>query len=114
MHRTNLDDLLAALRSAGMRITKARRVICEVLAAAPEAHLSAADILSRSSDIAGDIDQSTVYRTLEALEELGFLHHVHLGHGAGAYHLTPQADHHHLVCEVCGRTDDVPMEHLGP
>lgn len=103
-----------ALRGAGYRVTLARRVICKVLAEAPEEHLSAADILERAAEAAGEIDQSTVYRTLDLFEELGFLHHVHLGHGPGVYHLSKQADHHHLVCEACGRAVDVPWEELEP
>ena len=58
------------------------------------------------------MDLSTFYRTLEALEGLGMVEHVHLGHGAGAYHVGPSADHHHLVCDACGRTVDVPLEDL--
>ncbi|MDP8957850.1 MAG: transcriptional repressor [Actinomycetota bacterium] len=112
--RTTSEHLIGALRVAGLRVTLARRVICKVLAEAPEEHLSAADILSRAAQAAGEIDQSTVYRTLDVLEELGFLHHVHLGHGPGVYHLSKQAEHHHLVCEDCGRAVDIPLEDLGP
>lgn len=112
--KTTAEELVAALRGAGLRVTMARRVICKVLAEAPEEHLSAADILERASRPAGAIDQSTIYRTLDLLEQLGFLHHVHLGHGPGIYHLSKQAEHHHLVCESCGRTADVPLNDLGP
>lgn len=103
------EQLVAGLRGAGLRITRARRDVCEVLAAAPDGHLSAADIAER---VGGAIDTSTVYRTLERLEDLGFVHHVHLGHGAGVYHLAPTSRHHHLVCERCGRTVDVPVREL--
>jgi Fur family ferric uptake transcriptional regulator len=60
------------------------------------------------------IDQSTVYRTLDVLEELGYLHHVHLGHGAGVYHISEEADHQHLVCERCGTSVEIPLEELAP
>jgi Fur family ferric uptake transcriptional regulator len=92
-----------------MRITRARREVCTVLAAAPEGHLSAADIAERAG---APIDPSTVYRTLEILEELGLVRHVHLGHGPGAYHLAPAASHHHLVCDRCGSTVDVPVTEM--
>lgn len=104
------DDLITGLRAAGLRITAARRAICRILTEAPGDHLNAADIVARAG--AASIDTSTVYRTLETLEELGFVHHVHLGHGAGAYHLAPEAAHHHLVCDGCGRTIDVPLGEL--
>ncbi len=105
-------ELIAALRSAGLRITGQRRLICAVLAQSAGEHLSAADIIERVGRPTGTLDLSTVYRTLEAFEELGLLHHVHLGHGPGIYHLSERADHHHLLCERCGVVEDLPLEAL--
>lgn len=114
MHLTP-DELIRALQGSSLRITKARRAICEVLATSHQEHMSATDILERAREQAGvGIDQSTVYRTLDVLEELGYLHHVHLGHGAGVYHLSEDPDHQHLVCERCGRSVEIPLEELAP
>lgn len=114
MHLSS-DDLINALRERSLRVTRARRAICDVLASSHEDHMSAADILARAVASAGvGIDQSTVYRTLDVLEEFGYLHHVHLGHGAGIYHLSETSDHQHLVCELCGTSVDVPLEELAP
>lgn len=108
-------ELIEGLRRLGFRITVPRRAVCEVLAGSHDEHLTATDIQQRAAAVAGaSIDLSTVYRTLDALEEAGFLHHVHLGHGPGVVHLSEQRDHHHLVCEECGRTVDVPLAELGP
>lgn len=102
-----------ALRKAGLRLTLARRVICRILAEAEEEHLTAAEILQRADQVAGGVDQSTVYRTLEALAGLGYVQHVHVGHGAGFFHLQgDHAHHHHLVCEGCGAVTNVPVESL--
>jgi len=109
------EELIGALRGRSLRITRARRAICEVLAESHEQHMSAADVLERARRrVQVGIDQSTVYRTLDVLEDLGFLHHVHLGHGAGVYHLTEESDHQHLVCEVCGKSVGIPLEELAP
>jgi Fur family ferric uptake transcriptional regulator len=114
MHLT-AEDLINALRGRSLRITKARRAICDVLATSHEEHMGAVDILERARVRAGvGIDQSTVYRTLDVLEELGYLHHVHLGHGAGIYHLTEESDHQHLVCEHCGLSVEIPLDDLAP
>ena len=113
--QTTAADLIAALRGRSLRITKARRAICEVLALSHEQHMSALDILEQAREQAGvGIDQSTVYRTLDVLEDLDFLHHVHLGHGAGVYHLSEESDHQHLVCEKCGISVEIPIEELAP
>jgi Fur family ferric uptake transcriptional regulator len=101
--------LLAALRQNGLRLTPARRAVCEVLAAAPDQHLTAADLHSEVEKQAGRrVDPSTIYRTIDALEGAGLLHHVHLGHGAGVIHLSAEDSHHHITCDVCGRTVDLP------
>ena len=99
--------LVEALRREGMRITRARREVCAVLAADPEGHLDAAAIASR---VRVPVNTSTIYRTLEVLEGLGLVDQVHMGPGAGTYHLASVPAHHHLVCDECGVTIDVPPE----
>ena len=112
MH-VSADDLVAALRAAGMRVTRPRRALCAVLADAHAAHLTAAELRRRAEEVLGaSIDLSTVYRTLDALDQAGLLHHVHLGHGPSVAHLSGEDDHHHLVCEVCGATVDVPRHEV--
>lgn len=109
------EGLVASLRSKGLRITAARRAVCRVVAAAHDEHLSAAEVHARAERSAGTrIDPSTVYRTLETLENLGMIHHVHLGHGAGVVHVADHDVHHHLVCDECGATVDVPFETFEP
>lgn len=105
-----VDDLISELKEAGLRLTEPRRAVCEVLAASPDAHLTPVEILERARRLAGrPIDPSTVYRTLDAFAGAGLVRHVHLGHGPGVYHLDTGQEHHHLVCEVCGRVVDVPL-----
>jgi Fur family ferric uptake transcriptional regulator len=53
------------------------------------------------------VDLTTVYRTLETLEQIGMLSHAHLGHGAASYRLADD-DHIHVVCHRCGTVVDVP------
>ena len=106
---TTVEALVDALHAAGLRVTRARREICAVLADRPGDHLSAADITERTRV---PVDTSTVYRTLDVLEQIGYLTHVHMGHGPGVYHVEPAPPHHHLVCESCGLKVDVPVKAL--
>ena len=48
------------------------------------------------------VNISTVYRTLELLEELGLVRHAHLSDRAPTYHSTTEPEHVHLVCRDCG------------
>jgi len=109
----DVDALIADLHSEGLRVTAARRAICEALAANVGEHLDAGELRERAEAASGVcIDQSTVYRTLDVLERLDVLHHVHLGHGPAIVHLTGGRDHQHLVCEECGRTVDIPLDQV--
>ena len=103
------ETLINALRNQGLRITNARRAVCSIVARRHSEHLTAASILEEvQSDPSARADQSTVYRTLDALEEAGLLVHSHLGHSAAVYHLASEASHQHIVCNGCGATASVP------
>jgi Fur family ferric uptake transcriptional regulator len=108
------ERMVSALRDEGLRITGARRAICEVLAASRGDHLSAGDIYERANAMDDvSVDQSTVYRTLETLEAGELIQHTHMGHGALVYHLAADAAHHHVLCVSCGATAAVPESELG-
>ena len=107
------DILLTSLRSSGLRITVARRAVCQVLAEAHDDHLTASDLHQKVESLTGSrVDPSTIYRTIDVLENSGHLRHVHFGHGPGVIHLIDQGEHHHVVCENCGRTVDLALGEL--
>ncbi len=56
-----------------------------------------------------EIALSTIYRALDALEDVGAIQHIHLGHGKAVYHLN-ESVHQHLVCERCQKTLEVPED----
>jgi Fur family ferric uptake transcriptional regulator len=92
-------DLAARLRSRGLRMTSQRK---QVLAAVRSLGHATPEQISES--VAG-VDLTTVYRTLELLEEIGLVRHAHLGHGAPSYR--PAEDEHiHVVCHSCGAVVD--------
>lgn len=94
-----IEWLLGRLRAAGGRVTESRRAVVAALVEA-DGHVTA-------DDLADTVHPSTVYRTLDALERLGVVDHVHLGHGRAVYHLVDER-HQHLVCEACGHVIEVP------
>lgn len=108
-----LSLLIDRLRASGLRVTAPRRAVCAVLVEAHGLHLTAGDIHGRLI-ASGEttINASTVYRTLESLEEAGLINHTHMGHGALVYHLADEAPHQHLICVRCGRTEAVPGSEL--
>jgi Fur family ferric uptake transcriptional regulator len=101
-----LVAILDLLRARGGRVTTARRAIVTELLGS-RSHVSAEDLAGAVHEAHPDVHLSTVYRTLDALEALGVVDHVHLGHGRAVYHLADER-HQHLVCESCGAVIEVP------
>jgi Fur family transcriptional regulator, ferric uptake regulator len=90
---------VSALRSHGLRVSSARRVVLEALFAA--ARPLTAEELAEGGDGSLPSDVASVYRNLETLEVHGLVRHIHLGHGAGRYVLAG-AGQDFVVCERCG------------
>jgi Fur family ferric uptake transcriptional regulator len=100
----------ARLRAGGYRLTPQRQLVLEAVASL--GHATPDEIAERVRRTASGVNISTVYRTLELLEELGLVTHTHLGHGAPTYHAADDADHLHLVCRKCGGIEEVPTQVL--
>ncbi len=114
-HHLSEELLIQAIQRAGLRLTLPRRSICRVLADSDEAFLSASMIVDRVSESAGQVDASTVYRTLDELARIGLVHLINLGSGQPSmWHLTIDHSHEHLVCEGCGITIEIPESDFAP
>jgi Fur family ferric uptake transcriptional regulator len=76
------------------------------------AGLATADkIYSRVQSISASVDISTVYRTLDLLQEFDLVSCVDLGDGQRRYDLLrPHGPHLHLVCQACGQVIGVDVE----
>ena len=110
MHDERLARILDTLRDKGGRLTPARRTIVTALIEA-NTHVTADELAATVQEQLPDVHLSTIYRTLERLEELDVIEHVHLGHGRAVYHLADER-HHHLVCDECGWVTALPPELL--
>lgn len=113
MKQADPNLLIGLLRKEGLKVTGPRRAICSVLTKGDRDHLTASEIrVLAEEELGGPIDLSTVYRTIDALEKAGGVRHVYVAHGPGVVHLDEVFDHHHVTCEVCGKTFDLPIEEL--
>ena len=88
---------LGTLRARGLRISTTRRQVVDALFAAEDP--VSAEALARSAGA----DLASVYRNLDALEQAGIAHHVHVGHAAGRYVLSSRHTGGYAACERCGR-----------
>ncbi len=92
-------DLAARLREQGLRLTPQRQLI---LRAVEELrHATPDEVLAHVRSQVSSVNPSTVYRTLEVLEELGLVRHTHLSDRSPTYHSTGEHEHVHVVCRRC-------------
>lgn len=104
------DAIIAVLDRAGLRQTKPRRAIAEVLADLAEqgADFAAEDLWHTVRIAAPSLGRATTFRTLERLVELGILDRVTFADGSERYHACQQpGHHHHLTCESCHRVIEI-------
>ena len=99
------NALIEALRSRGQRVTPQRLVIHRLLRE-QNRHMSVDEVLGAVQDRLPNVSLPTVYSTLELLEELGLVRRV--GEIGGRVLFDSRLDeHHHAVCSVCGRVEDL-------
>jgi Fur family ferric uptake transcriptional regulator len=89
------------LHARGLRWTPQRRVLIEVLSQT-RGHVTGAALVEACRAIDPATVPSTVYRTLDVLEELGLVSHSHGVDGREEFHVLPEAEHGHLHCSACG------------
>jgi Fur family ferric uptake transcriptional regulator len=94
------------LRQRGLRWTPQRRTVIEVLAES-DGHVAAAELVARCRSRNPSTVPSTVYRTLNVLEELGLIRHGHGADGGEEFHVLPEREHGHLHCTECGATWEI-------
>lgn len=69
-----------------------------------DGHVTGAELVERCRALDATTIPSTVYRTLDVLEELGVVRHAHGVDGREEFHVRPVVEHGHLHCAGCGGT----------
>ena len=99
--------IIQSLERAGYQATPNRRLVAQ-LVASTDGHFTAADLLERGRRERLAIGRATVFRALDLLTTLHVVERLDLPNGSHAYVLCdPDEHHHHLVCSICGRSEDV-------
>ena len=92
------------LKKKGLKLTPQRKLIVEIVHDT-HAHLTAEEIISYVQSGMPGVNKSTIYRTMELLEQAGCVYKSALG-DQFIYHHVEESHHHHLVCSKCGKTVD--------
>lgn len=105
------DSLHAELHARGLRLTPQRQLIADLLKE-QTGHITVEQIYEEVHRRFPAVNRSTIYRTLEVLEDLGLVSHTHLVDGTSRFHATVAAPHLHFSCSCCGElfeTDDLSI-----
>ena len=98
-------NAIDTLRDRGLRLTRPRRIILDVVRAT-DAHPTAAFVYQRVRRRLPRVSLATVYRNLRMLAAEGFL--AERADAAGMRFDGNTGPHDHFTCLACGRIYDVP------
>ena len=97
------------LRGAGLRVTRPRLAVLEVLAEAhaQHEHLTAGEVARRARRVLGAVSTQAVYDCLDALTAAGLVRRIEPARSPARFETRVGDNHHHLVCRSCGVVTDV-------
>jgi Fe2+ or Zn2+ uptake regulation protein len=98
-------DLVAALRERGQRVTMPRLVVHRLIRRGG-GHVTPEQVHATLAPEHPGLSPATIYSTLELLEALGVVRRVSTPRGGTLYDAR-RDEHHHVICRVCGRVEDV-------
>lgn len=106
--KTDTSAFSAILKSNNVSVTTARTAIFDTLLHADEP-LKNGEIVRRTPSV----DRASVYRTLELFSELGITETIIRGWTPLTELAEPfKAHHHHIICEECGRAEEIENDTL--
>lgn len=98
-------DYSAQMRDLGLRVTRGRLAVLDVLDANP--HYSAEKVVEHVHRELPDVSIQSVYNVLNDLTDQGMLRRFTPPHSAALYETRVNDNHHHAICTSCGRIEDV-------
>jgi Fur family iron response transcriptional regulator len=103
--------LTAVLRMAGLRPTRQRVALAEILFGGPHRHVSAEELLAEAGAAKVNVSLATIYNTLHQFRSAGLLREVAVD-ASRSYFDTDTSDHHHFYLEDEQRVIDIPASSI--
>lgn len=103
--------LTAVLRMAGLRPTRQRVALAELLFGGQHRHVSAEQLHVEALDAKVNVSLATIYNSLHQFREAGLLREVAVD-ASRSYFDTDTSDHHHFYLEDEQRVIDIPSSSI--
>ena len=98
---------MAAIHGVTMLLSAGDHVL-----AGTDGHITGAELVERCREQDPEVTPSTVYRTLDVLEDIGLIRHAHGLDGREEFHVRPAREHGHIHCSVCHRAWEIGAEEV--
>lgn len=106
---TPFQTTAGQLRAAGLRTTRQRLVLAEILFGQGHRHVTAESLFTEAAERGARLSLATVYNCLHQFTKAGLLRMVTVDAGR-AYFDTNLAPHHHFYYERSGELRDIPED----
>ncbi|MGV3526439.1 MAG: Fur family transcriptional regulator [Candidatus Sericytochromatia bacterium] len=104
-HQAALEDALKRLKRAGLKQTRSRQALLEVLVH----HHGPFSIEELQQRMEVDCDIATIYRNMALLESMHLVENCDFGDGLARYEWAGSGHehHHHIICRVCHQAEQL-------
>jgi Fur family transcriptional regulator, iron response regulator len=109
--QTSAHDVREMLRKSGLRPTRQRMALAEILFAKGDRHVTAELLHEEALANAVPVSLATVYNTLHQFTGAGLLREVAV-EGSKTYFDTNTSNHYHFFCERDGELMDIQVGEL--
>ena len=104
-------NLERQLRAVGLRPTRQRLALAELLFGRGDRHVTAEQLYREARDAGLSVSLATIYNTLNQFTEAGLLRQV-VTTGNHAFYDTNTSDHYHFYLEEADELIDIPREQI--
>jgi Fur family ferric uptake transcriptional regulator len=99
------SELRERLKRAGLRVTGPRLAVLAWLRVHP--HTTAEQVAGGVRELVGAVSTQAVYDVLNVFSDANLVRRIEPAGHPARYETRIADEHHHIVCRVCGRTEDV-------
>lgn len=101
-----METFKKLIKDRGQRFTSQKKEILCVLKQKPQTVIEIYTAVNSKKRV---MDKATVYRILTNFLDLGIVNKIQLNEKEARFELADSKHHHHLVCDECGKIEDVQL-----